>query len=115
MSAESVTLIAMRPIVLTDLRTKSISTSVEYLEPSSPVIVSAQKQHSLGEFRKNGLGIFCTRQTIHDFKLGQFDINRVVVFAEEHFNIIFEHCRSSLNDEENIPESNILHLRPRRQ
>jgi hypothetical protein len=37
-------------------------------------------------------------KTEHDFKLGELDIDRIIVFAEEHFHVVLEHIWSLLND-----------------
>lgn len=59
--------------------------------------------------------ILSTRQPIHDLKFRKLDINRIVVLAEENFNVILQDCRPSLDDQQYVPESNILNLGARGQ
>jgi hypothetical protein len=40
---------------------------------------------------------------VHDFQLGKFDIDRVIVFAEEHLYVVLEDGRSSLDYEQDVP------------
>jgi len=42
-------------------------------------------------------------KAIHDFQLCELDINGVVIFAKENLDIIFEYCRSPLDNEQYIP------------
>jgi len=61
------------------------------------------------------VGILCTCKPIHDFKLCELDVDWVIVFAEEDFDIVLQNSRPPLNDEENISQCNILHFRARRE
>jgi hypothetical protein len=67
------------------------------------------------EFCQYFLGILGAGQAIHNFKFGELDIYRVVVLAKEHFDIVFQYCGSSLYDEQDVPEGNILNLRAGRE
>ena len=55
-------------------------------------------------------GVFFSRKTIHNLQFSEFDVDRVVVLAEEDLHVVLEYGRSSLDDQQNIPEHNILHF-----
>jgi hypothetical protein len=52
-------------------------------------------------------------ETVHDFELGELYIDRVVVFAKEDFDFVLENGGTTLDDEEDVSESDILDFRAR--
>lgn len=52
-------------------------------------------------------------QSVHDFKLGQLHVDGVIVLAEEDSDVVLQNRWSSLDDQEDVTESNILNLWPR--
>lgn len=46
-----------------------------------------------------------------ELKLCDFDVDGVIIFAEEHSNVAAEHFRSSLEDEDSISKGKVLDLR----
>jgi hypothetical protein len=50
------------------------------------------------ELTENLIDISSMSKAEHDFKLGELDIDRIIVFAEEHFHVVLEHIWSLLND-----------------
>ena len=54
-------------------------------------------------------------QSNHDIELLQLDVDWVVVLHEEDFHLVLEDVRPLLNDEIDVPESHVLHLRLRGQ
>ena len=105
----------MRPIERTALRTKSMSTSDAYLN------IAVMRRHRpnsgrgyiLFQLCKHLFDVLLIRKPVHDFQLGKFDIYWVIVLAEEHLYIVLEDSWSSLDYEQDVPQSNILHFRPR--
>lgn len=90
-SAEGAILMAIRPMERTALRTKSISTSDAYLfKPGR--LVSMRKKHgrrnALFQFGENLFDIPLVGEAIDDFELGKLDVDRVVVLAEEDFDVV---------------------------
>ena len=51
---------------------------------------------------KHLFDILLVRKPVHDFQLGKFDINWVIVLAEEHLYVVFEDGWSSLDYEQNV-------------
>ena len=97
-SAEESTLMAQRPIARTDLRTKSISTSVEYLFIYHKNIVRTVLVNQLillllyllFELRKNASDISTVNQTDHNIQFLQLDINGIIVLHKEHFDVVLQ-------------------------
>jgi hypothetical protein len=50
-------------------------------------------------------------QPDHDVQLLQLDVDGVVVLDKKHLHLLLKNIRSLLNDEVDIPESDVLHLR----
>ena len=67
------------------------------------------------KLRQDFVSVLFPCQTIHDLQFGKLNIYGIVVFTEEHLNIVLEDCWSPLYDEQNVSQCNILHFRPRRQ
>lgn len=65
------------------------------------------------QFSYDFFRVLFSRKTIHDLQFRKLDIDRIIVFAEEDFDIVLEYRWPSLNDEENISECDILHFRTR--
>lgn len=42
----------------------------------------------LGKFCEHSLGVVCTCKSVHDLKLGELDVDRIVVLAEEDFDVV---------------------------
>ena len=59
--------------------------------------------------------VFFSRKTIHNLQFSEFDVDRVVVLAEEDLDVVLEYGRSSLDDQQDIPEHNVLHFGTGRQ
>lgn len=51
------------------------------------------------------------RKTIHDFQLGEFDVDGIIVFAEEDLDFVLQNRRSPLDDQQDIPQSDVLDFR----
>ena len=47
----------------------------------------------------------------HDFQLFHLDINRVVIFTEEHFDLMLQNTWAPLNDQVDISQGHVLDLR----
>jgi hypothetical protein len=71
--------------------------------------------HLLFEFRQNFMHIFSASQAVHDFQFGKLDINRVIVFAEKYLDFVLKDSWPALNDQQDIPQSNVLDLGAGRQ
>ena len=97
-SAAPETLMASRPMERTAFRTKSISTSVAYLWVRQGSQMAGSGSHALVKFRENLPCIALPGQSVYYLEFGEFNIDRVVVLAEEHLDIVFEDCRAALDD-----------------
>lgn len=106
----SSTLIASRPIERTALRTKSMSTSEAYLLDISTASKILWRENVLLQLSEHLRCVLGSSKSIYDLKLGELDVYWVVVFAEEDFNIILENHWPPLNNQQYIPESDILDL-----
>lgn len=104
-SEDDAILIANRPIDRTAFRTKSTSTSEAYLEASANHCAGSD---SLLQLRKYFADIVITSQAVHDFELGELDVNGIVVLAEEDFDFILQDGWTSLDDEKNVAQSDVL-------
>lgn len=119
-SAAEVILMARRPMVRTDLRTNSTSTSEAYLwvvrlsAPLLPYVFKIEEQEEKGkenalfQLRQHLLHVLLRHQPINDLQLCEFDVNRVVVLAEEHLDFVLQHGRSTLDDEVDVAEGDVL-------
>jgi predicted nuclease of restriction endonuclease-like (RecB) superfamily len=72
-------------------------------------------QGALLELGKDFSRILLARKTVHDFQLREFNVNRVIVFAKEDLHIVLEHRWSSLNDEKNVSQGDVLNFRSGRE
>lgn len=96
-SAEDEILMANLPIDLTAFRTKSTSTSDAYLEKEKGEEDSIRRYvvkkesalyYSLFQFSQHLFDILLTTKSIHDFQLCHLDIDGVIVFAKEDFDLV---------------------------
>ena len=53
-----------------------------------------RRQHLLFQFGQDLRDIRCIGQTDHDVEFLEFNVDRVVVFNEEHFHFILKNVRS---------------------
>ena len=94
----------------TALRTNSTSTSEAYL------IVSARQQrvddreelYALLELSEDLLDVLLVGESVDDFEFGQLDVDRIVVLAEEHLDVVAKDQWPTLNDEEDVSKSDVL-------
>src|SRR5262245_4654707 len=94
LSAAVSILTAVCPIALMLFRTKSTSTSDEYLcmktlEPLTQP-KSRDSRNPLLQFTQKGINIIIPSQPHHNVQLLHFHIERVIVLAEEHTHFIRE-------------------------
>ena len=59
--------------------------------------------------------IHLVSQLYHDLQFLHLDVNWIVVFAEKHLDFVFQNLLVLLNNQVDVPQSNILHLRFRAQ
>lgn len=88
-SAAVETLMARRPMERTAFRTKSMSTSVAYLGLHEKGQKMFQSDNALMKFRQNLASIAFPSQSVNYFKFGEFDVDWIVVLAEEHLDVVF--------------------------
>ena len=88
-SAAVETLMARRPIERTAFRTKSISTSVAYLGLHEKGQKMFQVNNVLVKFRQNLASIAFPSQSVNYFEFGEFDVDWIIVLAEEHLDVVF--------------------------
>ena len=67
--------------------------------------------NALLKLSQNFIKVFFPRQSVHYFQLGEFHVYWVIVFAKENFDVVFEDGRPALDDQEYVPQGNILYLR----
>lgn len=91
-----------------------MSTSVAYLSPSSPYQYNYEKrrgereENALGKFSQHSLRILGVREAVHDLEFCEFDVDGVVVLAEEDFDVVLQYCRSSLDYEQDVAQGDVL-------
>jgi hypothetical protein len=66
------------------------------------------KDNALFQLRQHLLDVLLRRQPINDLQLCEFDVNRVIVLAEEHLDFVLQYGRSTLDDEVDVAEGDVL-------
>lgn len=110
-SAAEAILMARRPMERTALRTKSTSTSEAYLRDERRVQRGsnhARKPCALFEFGEDLLDVALVGETVDDFKLGELDVDGVVVLAKEDLDVVFENERATLDNEVDVAKGDVL-------
>jgi hypothetical protein len=91
-------------------RTKSTSTSDEYL---TGVVSDANYRNwsdSLFQLAQQSIHVAITGQSDHDIKLLDLDVQRVIVFAEEYPHFVRKEVGSFLEEKVDIPQCDPLYL-----
>lgn len=70
---------------------------------------------ALLELGEDLFDVALVREAVDDLELGEFDVDGVVVLAKEHLDVVLENEGSSLDDEEDVAERDVLDLVARRQ
>lgn len=65
---------------------------------------------SLLQLLENLAEVGVPRESIHDLEFGELDVDRVVVLAEEDLDLVLENGWATLDDEEDVSESDVLNL-----
>lgn len=66
---------------------------------------------ALPQLSKDFFNIILICKHKDQLKLRHLDIDRVVIFAKEHANIVPQHLWAALQDQQRVPQREILHLR----
>jgi hypothetical protein len=62
------------------------------------------------EFGEDLLDVALVGEAVDDLKLGELDVDGVVVLAEEDFDVVLEDERAALDDEVNVAKGDVLHF-----
>lgn len=69
--------------------------------------------NALLELREDLLDVLLVREAVDDLKLGELDVNRVVVLAEKDLDVVPKDHGPALDDEEDVAQGDVLDLVPR--
>lgn len=64
--------------------------------------------HALSKLGQNHRDVLFRSQHEHQFQLGHLDVDRVIVVAEEHTDVITQNFRSLLLDQDSISQGEVL-------
>jgi len=69
-----------------------------------------RKEDSLLQLLEDLSEVVVPGESIHDLELGELDVDRIVVLAEEDLDLVLKDRWTPLDDEEDVSESDVLNL-----